>query len=80
MSVQQMAPARPPQNLMKIAGSVQHMYLRNANIFCIFKSLPMQLTMHRSVLCYMHYGAAVPVNISRKSEASVINIAEITSI
>jgi len=43
----------------------------------------MQLTMHKSVLCYMDYcvpGVPVLVNISRKSEAFVINIAEITSI
>jgi len=41
MSVQQMAPARPSQNLMKIAGSVKHMYLMKCakfldDIFCSF--------------------------------------------
>jgi len=35
MSVQQMAPARLSQNLMKIAGSVQHMYLMKCAKFLV---------------------------------------------
>jgi len=59
---------------------LRRFFYRNANIFAIFKALPMQLTMHRSALCYMDYCVPVLVNIYRKFEASVVNIAAVTSI